>query len=551
MRVHAALLLALLAAGCVEANSHPLAGTAPAPASTFDVVLPGGERFGTCPPGTVLRGYPVVAGALASYCVTVAEPARREGQFVSVYPSGKLLARGSYVDGNPDGVWSTYHESGKTLSEGTYARGVREGAWKFGQADGKPVLEEQVSAGVRTSWLEYSYDKGALHGYESFVAVPGKRSISQGRAARVRDGGNVIEGFFEADKAQGQWYEKTAKGVVVVRLTMSAGFAEGKVATFWPEDGKPSAAGEMLRTLPQGAWTLWYPSGEKRAELFYEKGLLRSITAYFPGGNKQIEGEFLDGAPHSTWTAYHPNGAVKATGAYLRGLRQGPWRLVDGAGKTLFAGSYEEGVLTEGANVEPLFWHQLGLGESLQGLLWDLGFLTSGRGRVESDQRVIAECMLLGDPAEKCFSLDWESFPAFHGQDGPAEIDRRNKQQDLACAMNDPAACARVGKRLFEAAALVVARPGKNPLAAAAGHYQKACDLAPLESAWKAREATARSMFKGFHSATACVWLGRMLDKGQIKSKALVATDLYKRACDMEIAEGCAALAEPRPKKKP
>ncbi len=532
-----------ICAGCVEATGQFGPAASPAPPRPEEVVLPNGERFGACPEGTALRGYPMLRDAGTSYCATVMEPSVRHGRFVSFYPNGKLLASGAYEQGNPDGLWATYHENGVVLSQGTYFRGVREGAWRFARADGKPVLEETFSGGVRVEYTEYDYEKGVLKAYESFVSPPGKEPVSQGPAGRTLPDGDQLSGRYVDGKGEGQWVEKNAKGEVVVRLTMSAGFAEGGVATFWPGTGKVAAEGEMLKTLPQGTWKLGNANGHRLAEIAYEKGLLRSIAAYHPNGNKSLFGELLDGAPHASWTLFHQDGTTQATGTYVRGMRQGMWRTADPAGKTLAEGLYEGGVLVEGQRVDPIQWSSLGLGALLQGLFTDLGYITAGRGKVEVEQRVLGECMLLGDPAEKCLSLDWENTPGPHASDGAAEITRRNKLQELACAMNNPAACARVGRRLLpEDTKAAVDRKKMVPVVA--GYYQKACDLAPSETAWKARDATARGMYKGFHAAAACLWLGRLVESGEVKSKAQTPADLYKRACDQEIAEGCAALTE-------
>lgn len=428
--------------------------------------------------------------------------------------------------------------------------GVREGAWRFGRADGKPVLEETFSGGVRVAYTEYDYEKGVLKAYESFVTPAGKEPVSQGPAGRALADGNQLSGRYADGKGEGQWVEKNAKGEVIVRLTMSAGFAEGSVATFWPGTGKVAAEGEMLKTLPQGTWKLGNANGQRLAEIVYEKGLLRSIAAVHPNGNKSLSGELLEGSPHAVWTRFHQDGTVETTGTYVRGMRQGMWRTADPTGKTLAEGLYDGGLLVEGQRVEPIQWSSLGLGALLQGLFTDLGYITAGRGKVEVEQRVLGECMLLGDPAEKCLSLDWENTPGPHASDGAAEITRRNKLQELACAMNNPAACARVGRRLLpDDAKGPVDR--KKVVPAVAGYYQKACDLSPSETAWKARDATARAMYKGFHAASACVWLGRLLENGEVKSKAQTPADLYKRACDQEVAEGCTALSEAASKGKP
>lgn len=547
-----ACLLAL-AGGCVDVTTE--AGRSPGGegargggargGGNVEGLLPTGERFPGCPEGTAQRGYPAVRDAIAAYCVTVAEPALRQGPFVSFYPNGKALAKGWYEAGNPDGAWVTYHENGQKLSEGAYARGVREGKWAFWRPDGEPLLEEVLAGGARVSWTERAYDERGLREVESFVTGAGGRRVSHGPALRVDDGGNVLSGRYEQGKAEGVWEEKTAKGAVVLRIAMKAGFGEGRFEAFWPETGKPSAAGELTKTLPQGAWTLYFPGGERRAELRFEKGLLRSIEVFHPDGKERLSGEFLDGAPHAAWVARHPNGTVQHSGMYSKGIRQGMWRTADEQGKTSLEGKYEHGALIEGQAVPHFVWAQAGLAASLQGLFADLAWMTSERGRTESEQRSVAECLLFGDPAERCLVLDWENFPAAHRDDGPAEIDRRTRLQELACAMNNPAACARAGRR-----AAAAEGDRRKALVAAAGLYQKACDLAPLEVAWRARSPAQSRMYEGLRAGSACVWLGRMLEAGEVRSKALVAKDLYRRACDMEIAEGCEALAEPRKGKK-
>lgn len=529
-------------AGCVDVTTQAGPGPSGAPGGGAKeaVILPGGEPFPACPEGTVVRGYPAVKGALATYCVTEVEPAVRRGPFVSFYPDGKTLAKGWYEDGNPDGPWVTFHPNGQKRSEGAFARGVRVGTWRFAREDGLPLFQEELSGGARVGGTVNAYDEHGLREVESFV-VSGGRRVSHGPALRMKDDGSRLSGAYAMGKAEGSWEERTPKGVAAVRFTMKAGFAEGPFEARWPDSGAPSATGELLKTLPQGAWTLSFRGGEKQAEVRFEKGLLRSIKVFHAGGKERISGEMLDGAPHGAWSVTHPNGTVQVSGVYSKGVRQGTWRTADEQGKTLVEGRYQDGLLVEGRAVEPIVWASPALGETLQGLFADLAWATADRGRTESEQRAIAECMLFGDPAERCLVLDWENFPAQHAGDGPAEIDRRNRLQDLACAMNNPVACARVGRRL-------AAADPKNGAAAAAGFYLKACDLAPIEAAWRARAPSA-AMFKDLRAGAACLWLARMLASGEVKSKALSAAELTKRACDLEIPEACAAA--PAPKKKP
>lgn len=555
-------LAAPSALGCVDVT-HQTGPLPPdpkrAPPASGEIKLPTGELFPGCAPGSKRRGYPDVPGAIATYCVTEVEPARRHGPFISFYPSGKKLARGAFLAGDPDGFWTTYYESGKKLSEGVYRQGIRDEKWQFYREDGALLLEEQLRSGARMAWRELAYDKDGLRQTESFVHDEAGRPVSQGPASHIDDGGNLLSGKFEMGKAEGLWEEKAerGKGPVLARIAMSDGFAAGKIETFWPKTGKPSATGEMIKTLPSGDFVLYAEGGEKRAEVTFEKGLFRSLKVFHPNGAVALSGGFEDGAPHSGWTLYHPNGKVKASGSYSKGLRVGTWQSADDQGKLIAEGRYDSGLLVEGKTVLPIDWTSLGLAASLQHLMDDLAWITSERGRVQNEQRAIAECLLFGDPVRHCRALDWENFRAQHEKDGPLEIDRRQKHQDLSCAMNNPLACARAGLRLMDAWPAMgggpagVQFPGvERPMAMTkvAGYYLKACDLAPLEDAFVAR-GTPESK-SGMRAAIGCVWLGRLLAKGEAKSKVLAPKDLYKKACDAGVEEGCQALAE-EPKKAP
>lgn len=542
------LAAAIASVGCVEASASSPRAPAVPEVKAEDIVLPNGERFGVCPSTSTVRGYPMVKGATATYCATIMEPSLRDGRFVSFHPNGKLVAEGEYHAGNPNGAWRTYHENGQVMSEGAYTEGLRYGKWVFQRSDGQPILQEVLEGGRRVSWTEYDYAKDTLVAFESFRAVKGE-AVSEGPAGRRLANGSTIRGDFAGGKATGVWEERSPKGVAVMRLPMIAGFAEGDFSVRWPATGGPAAQGKLLKTLPQGDWALASPSGKRLADVRFEKGILRSLTVYHEAGDKRLSGEFLDGAPHATWTVLHPGGAVETTGAYARGVRQGMWRTADATGRPIAEGLYENGVLVEGQAVGPIVWSSFGLGAPLQDLFEALAFVTAGRGDVEVEQRLLAECVLFGDPAEKCQSLDWENMRGAHANDTAAEIEHRNRRQDLACAMNDGAACARVGKRLFPGDATAAAERKKG-IATAAGFYQKACDLSPSETAWKARDASAKAMYKGFHAANACVWLGELIASGDVKSKAQTPLDLYQKACEQGVEAGCTAAEEARSKVK-
>jgi len=56
---------------------------------------------------------------------------RGAARWRSVYPSGKRLAVGRYVNNVPHGSWRFYHESGRLAARGSFRKGFRHGRWRF------------------------------------------------------------------------------------------------------------------------------------------------------------------------------------------------------------------------------------------------------------------------------------------------------------------------------------------------------------------------------------------------------------------------------------
>ena len=46
-----------------------------------------------------------------------------------IYADTVLIAKGSYIDGNPDGLWTYWYENGQKKEEGNYQHGVKNGMW--------------------------------------------------------------------------------------------------------------------------------------------------------------------------------------------------------------------------------------------------------------------------------------------------------------------------------------------------------------------------------------------------------------------------------------
>ena len=69
-----------------------------------------------------------------------------------------------------------------------------------------------------------------------------------------------------------------------------------------------------------GVWTEWYPSGNKKTEGQYDRGVaVGKITWWYENGQEQAEGEFEAGQKTGTWITWHPNGLKESLVEYKAG----------------------------------------------------------------------------------------------------------------------------------------------------------------------------------------------------------------------------------------
>ena len=113
---------------------------------------PEGHPELVCPAGTRPAGYPPPMG-FEVWCVrpTVTGGTVKEGPSIAWHPNQARRAEGSYVDGKPNGPWTTYFATGGPESQGSYKLGVKDGPWTTFHPNGA-----QASVG--------SYVDGVEHG---------------------------------------------------------------------------------------------------------------------------------------------------------------------------------------------------------------------------------------------------------------------------------------------------------------------------------------------------------------------------------------------------
>jgi len=66
-----------------------------------------------------------------------------------IYTDTVLIAKGSYVDGKPDGLWTYWYENGQMKEEGNYDQGVKNGMWVEWYSDGALMWKGEWDNGTR------------------------------------------------------------------------------------------------------------------------------------------------------------------------------------------------------------------------------------------------------------------------------------------------------------------------------------------------------------------------------------------------------------------
>jgi len=141
------------------------------------------------------------------------------GTFIDFNNEGRVVLRGSYLNGKKEGKFTAYHPNGHLKWEGTYIQDVPDGLWKYSYPDGKPLLEVEYGAEgikIRNFWDRRGRQQ-VINGngkYEFAIEADGYNEFGYmryNRKGKVVDGqphGNwIIEYVFDDGKKEGAGHE--------------------------------------------------------------------------------------------------------------------------------------------------------------------------------------------------------------------------------------------------------------------------------------------------------------------------------------------------------
>ncbi len=211
--------------------------------------------------------------------------------------AGPFISQATFKNDQLDGHWTIYDGKTHKISQWTFEDGKRNGPSVWWYANGKKMRKAQfVNGDMDGAYLEWAPD-GSLKVKESYES---------GRRLAIKTAyhkGNVkkSEGMYlfakDVEHAPDDWWN--CKLVTTVKT------------------GKDEK---------HGAWTSWFPSGQKQLEGAYEHDLqVGKFTWWHSNGQRALEGKFTAGKQDGEWTWWHANGQKSIQGEYAHGNPTGRW----------------------------------------------------------------------------------------------------------------------------------------------------------------------------------------------------------------------------------
>ena len=255
-----------------------------------------------------------------------------QGMYKRYSPTGEIVKTGEYINGKQHGKWTQVlakdenhlfsasqdkQWSGPFTSEAMFQDGRLHGVWTIKDSRGQRILQWCFENGARSgtwTWyhpnsqkrLEATYVNGALNGdvleWDQDGKVVSQNTYVDGRCSVKTVG----------------WYTLGQKRYDGTYLRASD--LPEVTYDWWNTKIASMSAAAAGHDLQHGTWTEWYPSGNKKTEAQFDRGVATGkITWWYENGQVQAEGDYEAGQRNGAWVTWHPNGLKQSLVEYKAG----------------------------------------------------------------------------------------------------------------------------------------------------------------------------------------------------------------------------------------
>jgi antitoxin component YwqK of YwqJK toxin-antitoxin module len=190
----------------------------------------------------------------------------KQGKWVSRYPGGGLKYEGIFANNKPVGEWKRYHENGRIKALMSYR-----------------LNSERIFASLFD-------EEGRLY----------------------------AKGVFDGTLRDSTWNFYSGDQMVLIE-NYATGKKTGKAKSF-DSNGQVMWEKEYKNDLPDGNSIEYYPSGNKKNEIFYKGGKKNgSVVFYAESGDKITEGNYFNDLSDGIWKMFDESGKLKYQVKYNKG----------------------------------------------------------------------------------------------------------------------------------------------------------------------------------------------------------------------------------------
>ncbi|MCX6332892.1 MAG: hypothetical protein NT092_01130 [Bacteroidia bacterium] len=201
----------------------------------------------------------------------VDEAGNHNGKWKDLYPDGRVLAEGTYIDNRRSGLWKFYSPSGKTEQTGFYNNGRPDGLWKWFYENGTTLREEEYFQGQRD---------GAFTEYSATGDIIGQGQYSDGEKNgewKFKSGDNNEEGKYIIGLKDGLWKSFYSDGTLRFKGNYVQGNPDGQLLYYF-ENGKIKEEQFFKMGIRQKTWKKFNEDGIPVLTITYKDDVETSIN---------------------------------------------------------------------------------------------------------------------------------------------------------------------------------------------------------------------------------------------------------------------------------
>lgn len=308
------------------------------------------------------------------------ERGRKQGDWIRVWPDGKLYYSGQFKDDKPVGEFRFYHESGSLMSilshtsagQQIWAKHYRESGSQHAEGlylTSRELNEQGEPIRVKHGEWKYLDPEGTLRLLETFD----NGQLSGPYASYTAKGTLIEEGSYSQGERDGTWKSYNEMEVQLTEINYAHGLFDGPTFTYY-DSGRPLAMGLYKEGNEAGVWTTFHSDGSMEMRRHFTDGVLTkeefingTFETSFDDGRPKTEYTFKDGKKHGMFREWHDAGAptikerldeltgatyyeevmeglkLKQEGEYVNGQLDGALYFYDLNGRIIKEENYENG----------------------------------------------------------------------------------------------------------------------------------------------------------------------------------------------------------------